>query len=171
MIIEHVCYDELLFDFRDTLVGDDSWQLLRILNAQTTGTVIPGTKIDSQGQRCLDGKFLKCVWKGGITGRAYTPDGRWSIEFDAVPYFLSASTEAISDLLDGREEAQVAAPAVASFMEDIDYNVWQVARYAEENGGEVLCEIDRDEMAYWLAAHRADTWGRIRTSSVELVEA
>jgi hypothetical protein len=169
MTIQHVCFEELLFDFRDFVAGDDPWQFVRVYNMFSTSTVIPGVKMNASGERTLDGQFLKCDWEGAVTGRIYTADGRWSVEFDAVPFFIAAAPEAIEALVERTDDDRVDVPEVASFMADLNYNVWQIVQRAEIGGEKIHCEIDRSAMTSWLDHNAADTWGRVRTSVMQPV--
>lgn len=169
MTIQHVCFEELLFDFRNVVAGDDPWQFIRVYNLFNSNTVIPGVKIDRRGKRSLDGQFLKCEWEGRIPARVYTRHGNWSAEFDAVPFFIGASRRSVKDLVETDGGEWTPAPEVASFMADLNYNVWQIINQGELHGEEVSCEIDRTAMIEWLERNHADTWGRVRTTPLQVV--
>lgn len=86
--------------------------------------------------------------------------------FDAVPWFMQASDEAILDLYEEGWERSEAADAVAEFFESRLPEVARLFAYCRDSHAGRLhigfqCEVDRDSAMVWLRQNRPGVWATL----------
>lgn len=91
-----------------------------------------------------------------IAATVETDNGKMEVDFDAAPYFVTATLDDLTKLAKCEWGGDYPADEVVAYFRNTNPEIGQLFDYAEKHDEGFECYIDRDEAISWLQANRPD---------------